>query len=113
MRQSKIDGVATVFLIVVGLFLAGVILMSVLDRLTNMDAYTCQDIAITAEPGDDYWGYAEKYCEGSIGHVSDDLVVAYGMPLQVGNVVYLPKSNKCEIFLKVAQGQQYAYEVCK
>lgn len=113
MRQSKIDVVARVFLIVLGLFLTCIILMSVVDGLGNIDAYTCQDIAITAEPGDDYWGYAEKYCEGSIGHVADDLVQVYGLPLQVGNIVYLPKSDKCEIFLKVEQDQQYAYEVCK
>ena len=112
--MDKLDAGVRVFLIVLGsIMISWFVAEVVINRFRELDTYSCQNISINVAPGDDYWGYAEKYCEGNITHITDDLIEVYGMPLQVGNVVYLPKSNKCEIFLKVDQGQQYAYEVCK
>jgi len=79
------------------------------NRIEDMQGYTCPAVSIVAEPGDDYWGYAERYCDGNIAAVADDLVGIYGMPLEVGRVIHLPKSDECEMF--VTDGGE-VYERC-
>lgn len=111
--MDKIDYGIRVFLSIMGLLLVSWLIIELLTyRFQEMDAYTCQSVAINVAPGDDYWGYAEKYCDGNITHITDDLIDVYGLPLLVGKIVYLPMSDKCDISIVVEDGQEQVYENC-
>ena len=111
--MDKIDAGVRVFLSIMGLVLVSWLTIELVTyRIQEMDAYTCQNISINVAPGDDYWGYAEKYCDGNITHITDDLIEVYGMPLRAGKTIYLPKSDKCDLSIKVIEGQEQVYELC-
>jgi len=74
-------------------------LWAISHRIEEVQGYTCPAVSIVAVPGDDYWGYAERFCDGNIAMVADDLVRTYGMPLEVGRVIHLPKSDECEMLV--------------
>ncbi len=111
--MDRIDAVVRVVSVVWGLFVACLAMIVGIEYLRDVDSYTCQDIAVSAEPGDDYWGYAEKYCEGNIIRITDDLVEAYGLILPVGKTIYLPQSDKCKIYTEFNGNTEHAYEVCE
>lgn len=110
--MDKIDKGVRVFSIISLSVLSYFVAELVINRFKELDTYSCQNVAITVAPGDDYWGYAETYCEGNITHITDDLVEVYGMPLRAGKTIYLPKSDECDLSIKVIEGQEQVYELC-
>jgi len=77
------------------------------------ESFSCNTSSHVVVEGDTLWGIAENNCSGNIQKVSDDLVKVYGLPLEVGKTVYLPKSDDCTLFIKEDQGQEYIYEECE
>lgn len=111
--MDKIDAGVRVFISIMGLVIFGWLAIELVTyRIQEMDTYTCQSVAIDVVPGDDYWGYAEKYCDGNITHITDDLIEVYGLPLLVGKTVYLPMSDDCELSIVLEDGQEQVYEDC-
>lgn len=77
------------------------------------EPFSCNTSSHVVVEGDTLWEIAKNNCSGNIQKVSDELVKVYGSPLEVGNTVYLPKSDGCTLFIKENQGQEYIYEECE
>lgn len=96
----------------IGLIAGGLGIVGVMNFL-NSDSYSCDKTPIKVEPGDDYWGYLEKYCEGNLEAARGDVVSFYGPILMPGQVIYLPSSDECELKMTtMSNGNQYVYESC-
>jgi hypothetical protein len=110
MNSNLIANKKTVqFLVILILGIAlGLATMSV-----TKEPFSCSTSSHVVVEGDTLWGIAEDNCSGSIQKVSDDLVKVYGLPLEVGKIIYLPKSDDCKLFIKEDQGQEYVYEECE
>ena len=89
------------------------IAMGLITILSSQEKYSCNTLSHVVVEGDTLWGIAEDNCSGNIQKVSDDLVKVYGLPLEVGKIIYLPKSDDCKLFIKEDQGQEYVYEECE
>ena len=89
------------------------IAMGLITILISQEKYSCNTLSHVVVEGDTLWGIAEDNCSGNIQKVSDDLVKVYGLPLEVGKIIYLPKSDDCKLFIKEDQGQEYVYEECE
>lgn len=97
-------------------FLAILILGLILGfglMLTTKEGFSCGTSSHVVVEGDTLWEIAENNCSGNIQRVSDELVRVYGLPLEVGNTIYLPKSDECKLSIEETQGQEYVYEKCK
>ena len=81
--------------------------------LTTREGFSCGTSSHVVVEGDTLWGIAEDNCSGNIQKASDDLLKVYGSPLEVGNTVYLPKSDKCKLSIEDVEGQEYIYEECE
>lgn len=79
----------------------------------NGDSYSCKTTPIIAKAGDDYWGYVEQYCDGNKQSAADDLVDFYKLPLMPGQMIYLPSSDECQLYLlESSDGSDQVYENC-
>ncbi|NCV44298.1 MAG: hypothetical protein EBW15_05830 [Actinobacteria bacterium] len=93
--------------------IAGILGIVGVRNFLNSDSYSCDKTPIKVEPGDDYWGYLEKYCEGNLEAARGDVVEFYGTELMPGRVIYLPTSDECELKMTTfSNGNQYVYESC-
>ena len=90
------------------------IAMGLITILISQEKYSCNTLSHVVVEGDTLWGIAEDDCSGSIQKVSDDLMKVYELPLEVGKIVYLPKSNECKLFTRGDEyGQENVYEECE
>ena len=72
--------------------------------------FNCELAPHTVQQGDTLWGIAESKCEGDIQRVTDALVKVYGVNIQIGQNIYLPEHENCE--LRLTDGGQ-VMEECK
>ena len=72
--------------------------------------FNCELAPHTVQQGDTLWAIAESKCEGDIQRVTDNLVNTYGTNIQVGQNIYLPEHENCE--LRLTDGGQ-VMEECK
>jgi len=63
------------------------------------DNFNCELTPHTVQQGDTLWGIAENKCEGDIRRVTDNLVNTYGANIQIGQNIYLPEHENCELQL--------------
>lgn len=72
--------------------------------------FNCELAPHTVQQGDTLWAIAESKCEGDIQRVTDNLVNTYGTNIQIGQNIYLPENENCELQL-TEEGQ--VMEECK
>lgn len=61
--------------------------------------FNCELTPHTVQQGDTLWSIAESKCEGNIQRVTDNLVNTYGANIQIGQNIYLPEREGCELQL--------------
>jgi hypothetical protein len=61
--------------------------------------FNCELSPHTVVHGDTLWAIAENKCEGDIRRVTDILVTVYGADIRIGNNIYLPENENCELTL--------------
>lgn len=70
------------------------------------EAFACEPIEHTVQYGDTLWSIAETYCDGNLQVATDKLVDAYGTNIQLGNRIFLPTNQECELVV-TQEGQVY------
>ncbi len=61
--------------------------------------FTCNLAPHTVQQGDTLWAIAEQNCEGDIQRITNKLVDVYGITIQIGQNIYLPENENCELQL--------------
>jgi hypothetical protein len=99
-------GLAT-FAITVGSFLS----FSYLSKQQAMDnEFFCNGAPLTIKEGDTLYWIARTHCDGNTMNALDKIVAFYGTTLTIGDTIYLPTHNRCE--LRRTDGNQ-VMEECK
>lgn len=89
---------AKTVLITVALVLVSVFAFGYLDRQDTKDSqFFCDGTPVTVKEGDTLYWIARTNCEGNTMEVVDRLVKLYGTELNVGDTIYLPTHNTCEL----------------
>ena len=102
---------AKTVLITVALVLVSVFAFGYLDRQDTKDSqFFCDGTPVTVKEGDTLYWIARTNCEGNTMEVVDRLVKLYGTELNVGDTIYLPTHNTCE--LSMADSGE-VFEDCK
>lgn len=71
------------------------------------EAFTCDPtVEHTVQYGDTLWSIAETYCDGNLQVATDKLVGAYGTTIQLGDRIYLPTNQDCDLVV-TQEGQVY------
>lgn len=73
------------------------------------ESFACLPTEHTVQYGDTLWGIAETYCDGNIQVASDKLVTAYGTTIQLGERIFLPSNQDCEL---IVTQEGHVYENC-
>ena len=76
----------------------GVVMGFLIGEATSNN-FTCNLAPHTVQQGDTLWAIAEQNCEGDIQRITDKLVDVYGITIQIGQNIYLPENENCEIQL--------------
>lgn len=61
--------------------------------------FNCELTPHIVQQGNTLWGIAENKCDGDIQRVTDKLVEVYGTNIQIGQNIYLPEHENCELRL--------------
>jgi len=94
-----------VVLITIAITLASLFSFSFLREQNRIDnEFFCDGAPITVGEGDTLFWIAKENCVGNFMNVVDKLVNTYGASLNVGDIIYLPVHNKCE--MRVTDGGQ-------
>ena len=100
---------AKTVLITIAITLASVLAFGYLDRLYTKDSeFFCDGTPVTIKNGDTLYWIARTNCEGNTMEVVDRLVKLYGTTLTIGDTIYLPTHNACE--LRLTDGGQVLEE---
>lgn len=95
-------------LLLIGVVVSCVIAVVIGEETSNN--FTCETTPHQVFSGDTLWRIAETKCEGDIQRVTDTLVRVYGVNIQIGQNIYLPANENCEI--RLTDGGQ-VMEECK
>lgn len=86
-------GLATVA-VTVGSFLS----FSYLDRQHTRDnEFFCSGTPLTIKEGDTLYWITRTHCDGNTMNALDKVVAFYGTTLTIGDTIYLPTYNRCEL----------------
>ena len=100
---------AKTVLITIAITLASVFAFGYLDRQNAKDSeFFCDGTPVKIESGDTLYWIARTKCEGNTMEVVDRLVELYGTTLTVGDTIYLPTHNACE--LRITDGGEVMEE---
>lgn len=78
----------------------GIGALVVVNRYEELNqGYVCGKTAFKVVGGDTLWDIAHDNCEGNLVGVIDELVETYGEHLSIGNYIYLPSHNGCDLNL--------------
>lgn len=94
-------------LLLIGLVIA--VTLSIGYGGKQAEAFTCDPTEHIVQYGDTLWAIAEKYCDGNIQHATDKLVRVYGTNIQLGERIYLPINQNCDL---VVTNKGQVYENC-
>jgi hypothetical protein len=73
-----------------------------MDR--QMNAYSCETSKHLVLEGETLYQIVRANCQGNKTEALDDAVSTYGTELQVGQVIYLPQNNDCQ--LRITDGNE-------
>jgi hypothetical protein len=100
---------AKTVLITISITLASVFAFGYLDRQNAKDSeFFCDGTPVKIESGDTLYWIARTKCEGNTMEVVDRLVELYGTTLTIGDTIYLPTHNACE--LRITDGGEVMEE---
>lgn len=89
---------AKTILITIAITLASVFAFGYLNKQNKDDAeFFCNGASVTVKDGDTLYWIARMNCEGNTMEVVDRLVGLYGTSLTIGDTIYLPTHNTCEL----------------
>lgn len=89
---------AKTILIAIAITLASVFAFGHLERQQARDSeFFCDGTPLTVKEGDTLYWVARMNCEGNTMEVVDRLVALYGTTLTIGDTIYLPTHNSCEL----------------
>ena len=101
---------AKTVLITIAITLASVFAFGYLDRQNTKDSeFFCDGTPVTIKEGDTLYWIARTNCEGNTMEVVDILVGLYGTNLAIGDKIFLPTHNACE--LRITDGGD-VFEEC-
>jgi hypothetical protein len=101
---------AKTVLITIAITLASVFAFGYLDRQNTKDSeFFCDGTPVTIKEGDTLYWIARTNCEGNTMEVVDRLVKLYGTNLTIGDKIFLPTHNACE--LRITDGGD-VFEEC-
>jgi hypothetical protein len=102
---------AKTVLITATISIASVFAFSFLSEQNRQDnEFFCNGAPHTIKDGDTLYWIARTNCDGNTMNVVDQLVRVYGTDLTVGDTIYLPTHQNCE--LRLTDGGQ-VMEDCK
>ena len=100
---------AKTVLITIAIVLASVFAFGYLSKQNREDSqFFCDGTPVTIKNGDTLYWIARTNCEGNTMEVVDRLVKLYGTTLTIGDTIYLPTHNACE--LRITDGGQVMEE---
>jgi hypothetical protein len=100
---------AKTILITIAITLASVFAFGYLDKQNKDNSeFFCNGASVTVKDGDTLYWIARTNCEGNTMEVVDRLVKLYGTDLAVGDTIYLPTHNTCE--LRITDGGEVLEE---
>ena len=100
---------AKTVLITIAITLASVFAFGYLSKQNREDSqFFCDGTPVTIKNGDTLYWIARTNCEGNTMEVVDRLVKLYGTDLAVGDTIYLPTHNTCE--LRITDGGEVLEE---
>ena len=89
---------AKTLLISIAITLASVFAFGYLGIQQARDSeFFCDGTPLTVKEGDTLYWIARTQCEGNTMEVVDRLVALYGTTLTIGDTIYLPTNNACEL----------------
>jgi hypothetical protein len=101
---------AKTVLITIAITLASVFAFGYLSKQNREDSqFFCDGTPVTVKNGDTLYWIARTNCEGNTMEVVDRLVKLYGTNLAIGDTIYLPTHNTCE--LRITDGGD-VFEEC-
>lgn len=101
---------AKTILITIAITLASVFAFGYLDKQNKDNSeFFCNGASVTVRDGDTLYWIARTNCEGNTMEVVDRLVKLYGTNLAIGDTIYLPTHNTCE--LRITDGGD-VFEEC-
>ncbi len=94
MRQIKTVLITTVVVV------SALFLFSYLREQNKTDnQFACDTAPIIVSEGDTLFQIAKENCVGNFMKVVDELVLTYGSSISVGQAIYLPTNESCELRL--------------
>lgn len=89
---------AKTVLVSIAIVLTSVFAFTYLDRQNTRDSeFFCDGTPVIVKDGDTLYWIARTNCEGNTMEVVDRLVNLYGTSLTIGDTIYLPTHNACEL----------------
>jgi hypothetical protein len=98
--------------ILLGIFIGiaiAVATMFYIQTQKAIDAYICDSRSIIVRQGDTMFDLVTQNCSGNLGEALDDAVDIYGTNLAVGQQIFLPQNNDCN--LRITDGGE-VFEDC-
>lgn len=88
--------------ILLGIFIGiaiAVATMFYIQTQRAIDAYICDSRSIIVRQNDTMFDLVTQNCSGNLGEALDDAVDIYGTNLGIGQQVFLPQNNDCNLRL--------------
>lgn len=73
--------------------------LGVNDLNKRMTEFTCPSDTIVVEHYDTIWAIVQRNCEGNMSAAVDAVVDVYGSSIQIGQRIFLPRNQDCELRL--------------
>jgi hypothetical protein len=89
---------AKTVLITIAMVLASVFAFGYVSKQNKQDSeFFCTGAPVTVQDGDTLYWIARMNCDGNFMEAVNKLVEIYGTSLTIGDTVYLPTHNSCEL----------------
>jgi hypothetical protein len=110
MNEATYRTVKAVLITVLVIFVSLVSFTYIQNQSERGAEFFCTGAPVVIQEGDTLYWIARMNCDGNFMEAVDRLVKTYGTTLTIGDTIYLPTHNSCE--LRITDGGQMI-EDCK